>query len=274
MRVLFSDYGIFDDQRRIGPIQWPHFDLLFIHQGSVELSVNNDTFTLSQDQAIIIFPYTDFAGHSLTKSSKGSVHHFQLNNAELHQNGFQHLSDKFHKQRGFILLDTRGKETLRQYICSSLELELKVEETILEAAQNHLLSLFLLFSYADNIYVDEVISYHSPEQKIADFLTKDLASNYSLEEIANLVHLSPSHVRRLFKKRFNMGPNKYHTQLKVAEACKLLRESNEPIKSIYQSLGFSDLSNFYRVFRLHTGKPPACYRKESQQPNVASSIKA
>lgn len=264
MKVLFSSYGEFNEQRTIGPIQWPHYDLLFVHQGSIELSINNDTFHLSQDQAILIYPNTVFSGHSLTKSSHGSVHHFQLSPSELNQQGFRYLSENRHKQRNFILIDTRGNESLRHYICRSLDMEQQVNESMLETTQHHLLSLFLLFSYAGNIETDAAINFHSAEQKIADFLSKDLASNYNLEEIANLVHLSPSHVRRLFKKRFKMGPNKYHTQLKIAEACKLLRETNQPIKSIYHSLGFSDLSNFYRVFRLYTGKPPACYRKESQ----------
>ncbi len=263
MRILFSDYGFFDEQRKIGPIQWPHFDLLYIHQGSIELTVSGESFILTQNQAIIIFPNNEFIGHAVTKSSKGSVHHFQLVESELYQPGYSYLFEKTNQERGFILIDTRGKDTLQRYILDSLELKQKVEDWITEDAQNHLLSLFLLLSYVDNVHIEKVVNYHSPEQKIADFLVKDLASNYSLEEIASLVHLSPSHVRRLFKKRFNMGPNKYHTQLKIEQACKLLCDSNKPIKSIYQDLGFSDLSNFYRVFRLQTGKPPACYRKES-----------
>ena len=264
MKILFSSYGIFDEQRKIGPIQWPHLDLLYIHQGSIELCINDDVLILAQDQAIIIFPSNIFSGHSLTKTSQGSVHHFQLDKSDSQLKGLEYLFDKENIRKGYILIDTRATPTLHQYINHSLDLENQVQDTVVEAAQYHCLSLFLLLSHTENTSTSSGKNVHSPEQKVADFLAKDLTSNYSLEDVANLVHLSPSHVRRLFKKRYNVGPHKFHTQLKMAKARKLLCESNEPIKSIYQSLGFSDLSNFYRVFRHYTGVPPACYRKESQ----------
>ena len=51
---------------------------------------------------------------------------------------------------------------------------------------------------------------------------------------------------------------------RIAEARRLLGETDEPIKSIAKRLGYRDVFFFSRQFRSITGVPPAMYRRSRQ----------
>jgi len=57
-----------------------------------------------------------------------------------------------------------------------------------------------------------------------------------------------------------MSPHAYLLQCRATSARRLLGETDLPIKSIAQQLGYRDVYFFSRQFRQMTGVPPAVYR--------------
>jgi AraC-like DNA-binding protein len=86
----------------------------------------------------------------------------------------------------------------------------------------------------------------------------------SYEDIADEIGATASTLRRRFRAEMGISPHQYVLQHRIAEARRLLGETNEPIKSIARRLGYRDIYFFSRQFKLITGVPPAMYRKSRQ----------
>ena len=87
---------------------------------------------------------------------------------------------------------------------------------------------------------------------------------FSLEEFANSVNVSASHLVRGFKRYFGKSPYEYRMQLRMDMACNLLRHTPLRIKEIADRLAFSDPYSFSDSFRRHLGVSPREYRLQMQ----------
>ena len=82
--------------------------------------------------------------------------------------------------------------------------------------------------------------------------------DFSLDELARAVGLSPFHLARTFRSEVGMPPSAYRRALRVDAAKKLLR-SGEPPVAVAASCGFYDQAHLNRHFKLATGVTPARY---------------
>lgn len=65
--------------------------------------------------------------------------------------------------------------------------------------------------------------------------------------------------------------SQYVNEYRIAEACRLLRETDQPVTEIMLAAGFQTKSNFNREFRRVTGMTPLAWR-ETNAPSLASAI--
>jgi AraC-like DNA-binding protein len=87
----------------------------------------------------------------------------------------------------------------------------------------------------------------------------------SLSALAQRVHLSPGHLSRAFSRRMGMGPVEFVAHLRIEEACRLLRWSDESLKTIAARVGYNEISYFSRRFRAQIGQSPRQYRRSRGQ---------
>lgn len=93
-----------------------------------------------------------------------------------------------------------------------------------------------------------------------------LFSNLSVAELATLSGLSLSSFKREFQKLFNDTPASYIKTKRIAEAQKLLQLSSLSVSEICYQLGFSDVSNFTKIFKAHVGFSPMVFRNKKKAP--------
>lgn len=98
-------------------------------------------------------------------------------------------------------------------------------------------------------------------QKALHFVQSNYDRHIQIADIAHACHVSETHCRRLFAKSIHMSPNAYINLVRVTAACKMLRNSHEPIHTIAAKCGFSSLSTFNRNFFEHVGTSPHQWRK-------------
>lgn len=99
------------------------------------------------------------------------------------------------------------------------------------------------------------------QRKIRDYLQENLTSKVDLDTLASNAGLSRFHFSRAFKKSFGVPPCRYLTQLRIAKAAELLRETRRPITDIALELGFSTSADFARAFRHTMNTTPREYRE-------------
>lgn len=83
----------------------------------------------------------------------------------------------------------------------------------------------------------------------------------TLEEVAEVVHVSPSRVRHVFKDVTGVGFKEYVTNVRVAEAKRLLLSSDLSVAEIARAVSYTNLNQFYRVFYRSCAMSPAEYRR-------------
>lgn len=132
----------------------------------------------------------------------------------------------------------------------------------LSYANNCLGHLLAMFRY-NRIFIRgrSMVPNDACEQAIA-FMQSKVYQKVKLEEIATVVHLSPSHFSFIFKKRTQRAPMEYFIFLKIQKSCHLLDTSNLRIKEISSSLGFDDPYYFSRLFSKVMLISPMAYRKK------------
>ena len=105
-------------------------------------------------------------------------------------------------------------------------------------------------------------------QRAIEQAIRYMESNYneslSLDDIATQVFLSPNYFSELFKRRVGVAPWEYVTQLRLDEACVLLKKSDRAITDIALSTGFSDSSYFSKIFKERFAQTPSQYRKDKK----------
>lgn len=85
--------------------------------------------------------------------------------------------------------------------------------------------------------------------------------NITLEDMANLVNMTPTSFSRFFKTKTSKSFIYFLTELRIKNACKLLAdEESKSIAEICYESGFNTLSNFNKQFKTYTGLSPKEYK--------------
>lgn len=98
-------------------------------------------------------------------------------------------------------------------------------------------------------------------RKAKAYMETHYASAPGLEEIAAAVHLNPSYFCQLFKKRTGETVITFLTKLRLSEAARLLRNSEQKLSEISAALGYSNPSYFSLIFKNKYGLSPGAYRQ-------------
>ena len=101
-------------------------------------------------------------------------------------------------------------------------------------------------------------------RQLTEYIEGNPNADLSLPTLARKCFYNPAYFSRIFKEKFGVSLVEYVNRNRVERASHLLRESDMSVDEIIASVGFSDRSNFYRVFSKFTGTTPADLRKNAK----------
>jgi AraC family transcriptional regulator len=99
-------------------------------------------------------------------------------------------------------------------------------------------------------------------QQITDWMAKYVAEDFDLACLAAQAGLSKFHFQRLFKRATGVSPSRYHINLRMDAARRLLRETKKSVVTVAVEVGYASPSHFARLFRRDTGVSPSDYRRQ------------
>jgi AraC family transcriptional regulator len=97
-------------------------------------------------------------------------------------------------------------------------------------------------------------------RRVTDAMADGIGREFSLEALAAEAGLSSFHFSRVFKQSTGFSPSEYFIRMRMAEARRLLRETDRGIIEIGLDIGYSSPSHFAKVFRKAVGVTPSEYR--------------
>lgn len=111
--------------------------------------------------------------------------------------------------------------------------------------------------------VDEASQQNRHITTTVRYMYRHLDQELKLEDLAEELQLSKSYINASFKKYTGRAPIDFFINLKMQEACKLLKATELYICEIGQKLGYDDPYYFSRIFKKVIGVSPKEYRNGS-----------
>lgn len=90
-----------------------------------------------------------------------------------------------------------------------------------------------------------------------------IESGVSIREVATACGVAHAGFVRAFKRSFGVSPRDWLTARRLDRAVELMGDRSLPLTEIAHKVGFSDSSQFNRIFTRFVGRPPGEWRRES-----------
>ena len=257
-RLYLTDVGFFPSavhhyrERREGIGE---YIFLYCMDGSGQITVENRTYTLHGEEAFCI-PRNRSHCYYASEENPWSILwvHFKGEDTvyfpleECRVISFQSQQATGRMQYLFELLFRvlEGNYTLGNFIYISQVLSLILAETYNREKEDSVPE--------QNRHVTAVIRY----------MYRHLDENLSLGTLSEEFELSKSYLNLIFQKATAHAPMDFFQELKMKEACKLLRSTGLYIYQVGQRLGYQDPYYFSRIFRKVVGVSPTEYREKGE----------
>ena len=108
---------------------------------------------------------------------------------------------------------------------------------------------------------EEKITETSPLEKVITYIHENFTRTVKIEELAEIVNVSPSHLAHTFKKQTGYAPVEYVLKMRMERAMMLLTHSSKTVAEISYEVGYESIPAFIKIFKRKTGYPPSTYRK-------------
>ena len=167
-------------------------------------------------------------------------------------------------------------DAAKQGVCFPQEAIMKVYSTLDAIAQQtdsftqfmqcmqilHDLSLFEWRTLATSAYAKAPLHHESRRvERIKDYIHAHYAESITLDDIANLISMSPSSCSRFFRTNAGKTVTDYILDVRLGNAARALVDTNDSVSVICYRCGFNNLSNFNRVFKAKKEMTPSEFRR-------------
>ena len=100
-------------------------------------------------------------------------------------------------------------------------------------------------------------------QEVLSYISDNFHQQITLSDIAKQLNYSPSYVSGMFVTCTGVNFKAYLDSIRIHEAVRMLRSTNETVASISAACGFENIRTFNNAFRRITGTTPRDFRKNT-----------
>ena len=239
-----------------GPGIRDHYLIHHIVSGKGTYKVNGRQYQLQSGDTFLVYPYTEILYFADDKepweyywvgfsgSDTATILHatdFSIETPVIRHN---HYGDKI-KKNIISIYNARGNEMIHTVQMTGL---LYIT-----------LALFIKGSTTVRKREETSLTY---TQKAIEYICYHYSYPISIEDVAEYVGISRSHLFRCFQRHMEISPKDYLTNYRLRQACQLLKESNLSITSIAKSVGFENNLYFSKAFHKKKGITPSDYARK------------
>lgn len=284
--LLSEGYGFQSEQRyilrdhditcgrmlRYMPAHWhtsDYFEIYYAVSGEIPIYFENDTITLSPGSVLIVSPnilhaspcYSDDAiliYFLIRASTFENVFWPQFSEISLMSTFFrQALSEK--QGASYLYFDTYSDPEIL-YILQRIPEEIQSSTIYQSQMLNALMNIFfvlLLRKYEGTAKLPRTDNFYWKHEFSAIFTyIQTNYANTTIEDVSTHFNYSKRQISRIVKKCTELSFSELLLKLKMEKASNLLLLKNVSTTSISISVGYSNVSSFYRAFTKYFGKTP------------------
>lgn len=245
-------------------------EILILLKGRIEMSCNDEVFTLEPLDAVIISPQV---GHS-TLALEEDVIAFTIH---VGNEFYQQYDPDFGSYQFVVRSDesTRHNQfftTLRHHAAMMMLLMAKGESPVHRMwVEHHYLALvgdvFREFEPVKFVHENARPGDIKPAtfDKIIAHIDEHYRQKLELEDIAKIGGYNVAYTSQFFKRQMGISFVDYVLRLRLRDATVQLTSSDEAIARIASSCGFADIKAFNVAFKKHFHTTPTEYRKQAKE---------
>lgn len=240
----------------VRPKGYPYYHYLQTEKGCGRISTPVGTFTLHEDEGILLAP---FIRHSYEKETSVWTTKFASFTGTLESSLPSIIGshaavriDREHGRQLAVLIDQ----------CASLCAANTGDKEFLSIICYRLLLKFASGSHAHGLTDDPL--YQNYVAPVIKEIEKNYADPLTAAGLSSLVFITPQYLSRLFRKYMNCSTVEYLISFRISKAKELLiTEPRTEIQAVAHRTGFTDASHFIATFRRSTGITPAEFRRQN-----------
>ena len=141
----------------------------------------------------------------------------------------------------------------------------KLSSETVESRAKTSLAVHALLSELLIAYTQPSSSDDDPVALASSYIDEHFAESLSVDDLAAIAAISPSHLIRLFKKQLDTTPHDYLLRRRITRAKELLAETTLTSAAIAAQVGFNSESNFSYRFSKMVGQSPRAYRQSTPE---------
>lgn len=100
---------------------------------------------------------------------------------------------------------------------------------------------------------------------VLEYISTHYSENICIADLADMCHVSETHLRRMFQDVMNISPLEYINLVRIQAACHELQKTDKPIDKIRAEVGFETASTFNRNFKKLVNMSPNEWRAKKQK---------
>ena len=154
---------------------------------------------------------------------------------------------------------------MRELIDAVIEETNRNEPYMREVRNSYITALLMLMARENRDYTkSRSEEFRARDRQIVQslkYIGQHYAENLMIADLADNVHMSETHYRRVFRESMNMSPTDYLNMVRIQQACRLLLKTDLPVEIIAERAGFTTMSTFNRNFRSYTNESPLRWKK-------------
>ena len=104
--------------------------------------------------------------------------------------------------------------------------------------------------------------------KVKDYINSHIHEDLRLEQLADLVGMTPTAFSRYFKQRTGKNLSEFIVDIRLGQAARRLVDTTDSVSEICWTCGFNTLSNFNRLFRKRKGCNPTEFREKYHKTKI------
>lgn len=253
------------------------FNLIVVETGTLYMQVENNKYTLHQNDALIIPPHYAHKGFHIC-DQKTVFHWLHFNTNESYNvsdvpenvitNSGSSFKPSFHTL-SVPVYQTLNNSDIKNVISLMSQLETQTinfydrSSKITKNPNNPLYQQELFMRLLQIISLSARISSLNEIAYIAmQYINTHYAENITLQQLSRITNCHPTHLIRCMKKQYGMSPNQLLLTTRLHRARGLLISTRTQITTIAYQVGFSSPSYFGKQFKLFFQYSPKEYRQK------------
>nr|MCR5715906.1 AraC family transcriptional regulator [Lachnospiraceae bacterium] len=240
-----------------------YYEFFYVRQGKCRFFINNSLYDLNAGEFLIIPPREVHFNRYLAQTVRTNIY---FRGSDLLENGSLFLPnlEKRFLQMQVIHVPSTYQHLINQLIDSMLQEENIDDETTGPMLQLLLKQIFLSCNRYCTFRSDDIAFSADGAEDIlqaAQYITDHYSQPITLEQLAEMVNLSPSYFSKKFHQTLGMGMKEYLNYERLKHASLELLSTQHSITEIAINCGFSDGNYFKDAFKKIYDVSPRAYRK-------------